>query len=275
MKPGANGKQEQVYVAAPITRVSGNPVGIPADYTDIDDFFEQETELRQMALRPAHAWAELLPQHDGTHPSVEQCTVKPTGTEHDMLETQRMMASINAEKGVEFLKKCSNHMSSFIKARILQDRRRGLTDCDQSIKNGLAVAVELGLPALQTEAKDLLESGMRAGRSATHEADEKWKVKFGHIQNHGKVCATQIFLMGKEWTAVDYGDTITGCREDPISDAYWGMIHERNQCLDIHLAAGEVHSAISEESIFDIPGVMRRGRQIRWEQPTRRGRERK
>lgn len=47
-------------------------------------------------------------------------------------------------------------MSSFTKSRVLQDVLHGANDMSSSIKNGLAAAVELGLPTLQEEAALLL-----------------------------------------------------------------------------------------------------------------------
>ena len=55
-------------------------------------------------------------------------------------------------------------MSSFIKARVLQDRIRGLEDSNSSVKNGSLVAIELGPPPLQEDARGLLEDKHRAGK---------------------------------------------------------------------------------------------------------------
>ena len=100
---------------------------MPDDYADID-FVAQESDLRLMALGPAHEWATLLPQHDGPHPLVENNHTAPTGDEQNMLDTKQHMKVVNTDGGVEFLRDCSDHMSSCIKARILHDRMRGLMD---------------------------------------------------------------------------------------------------------------------------------------------------
>ena len=68
MKPSNNTPKEQLYVAAPITRVSGAVGSTPSAYWDID-YVAQESELRQLAHGPVHEWATILPQHeDNTTP---------------------------------------------------------------------------------------------------------------------------------------------------------------------------------------------------------------
>ena len=52
-----------------------------------------------------------------------------------MLGAQLRMKVVDSDRNTEFLKDCSEHMSSFIKAMILQDRLHGLVDTGASIKN--------------------------------------------------------------------------------------------------------------------------------------------
>ena len=128
---------------------------VPLEYGNID-YVAQESDLRTLAHGPIHEWAEIIPQHDGHHWVVSTDHPMLVGTETSLTDTQQHMSIINADKSIAFLKDCSEHLSSFLKARILQDRLHGLDDAGASVKNGLAVAVELGLPSLQVETSKLL-----------------------------------------------------------------------------------------------------------------------
>ena len=55
-------------------------------------------------------------------------------------------------------------MSSFIKARVLQDKLNGMHDIDASIKSGISAEVELGTPALQEESGRFLVDKFGSGK---------------------------------------------------------------------------------------------------------------
>ena len=66
------------------------------------------------------------------------------------------MELLNKDERLSFLSACSARMSSFLKARVLHHTMHGVSDIEASMKNGLAVAVEMGLPAMQGEDGSLL-----------------------------------------------------------------------------------------------------------------------
>ena len=92
-----------------------------------------------------------------------------------MADTQKLKKELNSEGRLNFLSTCSGHMSSFIKDRVLQDMIHGLSDVGASVKNGLAVAVELGLPALQNEDGRLMGNKFRSRKCVGPDSDHLWK----------------------------------------------------------------------------------------------------
>ena len=98
MKPINNAPQEQVYVAAPFTRVSGTPGLVPEDYTELD-YVSQEDVIRQMAHGPAHEWANILHQHEEPFRVAEAANIGVEGEEKKMVDAHRIMKEINSEKG--------------------------------------------------------------------------------------------------------------------------------------------------------------------------------
>ena len=68
------------------------------------------------------------------------------------------------------------------------------------------------------------------------------------------------------WDVCDYGDTITGVANDPIDDAFEGVLNERNQCLAIHQSDGHVFWKGDREVPPTPAAVQAASRAIRWEQ---------
>ena len=121
-----NGQETRVGpVSSPATRVAGSKYQTPEAYRDID-YVERESELRLAVNGPWHEWAEVLPQED--------CPEQPTTCEHPdassedwlHIETKRFAESINNDTSLQFLTKCTPHMSAFLKARVLRDMTHGV-----------------------------------------------------------------------------------------------------------------------------------------------------
>ena len=64
MKPGGKGRTAPLFAASPATRVSGNPIKVPAEYSQLD-YVTQETDLRNVAHWPPRERDEVLPQFAG------------------------------------------------------------------------------------------------------------------------------------------------------------------------------------------------------------------
>ena len=111
-----------------------------------------------------------------------------------------------------------------------------------------------------------MESTLRSGKCVTEDTDHLRKVKFGAITNYGKNTSTDAIIIGLPWAIIDYGDTIPGAKEDPINDIFGDAVNGGNQCLTVHLAAGEVHSYHSDPLSFGTSSVMRMSRKVRWGQ---------
>ena len=220
-----------------MTRVAGAGLDPPQDYCAID-YVEPEHEPRGAINGPWREWSELLPQSD--EPSRTPTADRPDSNSAEPLHvaTKRLMNLISQDASLSFLEKCSPHMSSFIKARVLQDMLHGLNDTNGSVVNGLVVAMELGLPSLQGESPKLLESNLRAGRGASATSYNRRKVLFGGARQGQGHTITDVELLGRKWLLYDYGATIPGKPKDPIDDPFNGLLSERNQCLTIHLGSG-------------------------------------
>ena len=264
MKPFYKGPKPKVYVAAPVTRVSGG-LCVPPIYSNLD-YIEQEEDLRKLAHGPLHEWAEVLPHHEEQAIYIDNLHPQPDGDEKLLTDTKTHMKELSQDRSLGFLKDCTEHMSTFIKARTLQDRMHGIFDTNASIKNGLAVATELGLPSLQNEASKMMENKFRSGKCSNKEKDHPWKVRFGTITHIGKNTSAEATIMGRPWAILDYGDTIPGVKNDPINDCFGSIINERNKCLAIHLAAGVIHSQSTNPLDFNNTEVMSKARALRWEQ---------
>ena len=117
----------------------------------------QENELMRVAHGPWHEWGQILPQDEGPHHAVGNEHPIPEYTEKLCTDdTKNTMEARNTDDRTTFLDCCTDHMSSFIKERALQDTLRGLREVNASAKNGLSVDVALGLPALREEGRNLL-----------------------------------------------------------------------------------------------------------------------
>ena len=98
-------------------------------------------------------------------------------------------------------------MSSFIKARVLQDAQRGMYDVDASVKNGMEVEGELCLPAMKEEASELLANTSRTGKCDINPSCHMWKVRFCDIRRKDNAIFATAPIMGRPLTLIDYGDT--------------------------------------------------------------------
>ena len=95
----------------------------------------------------------------------------------------------------------------------------------------------------------MLEYMVRSGKCDVTSQDHKWKARFGEAVHRGKVTVSNVTITSRQWAILDYGDTIPGTKDGPINDVFGEVITERNQCLAIHLAAGEVHLLSDDPSI--------------------------
>ena len=98
MKPGGMGHAAPLYVASPVTRVSGNPVTVPVDYSQLD-YAPQEDDRRNVAQWPYRERAEILPQFEGTHGTVDDDHPLPDYKEEELLgRTNRTMKEIGVDE---------------------------------------------------------------------------------------------------------------------------------------------------------------------------------
>ena len=257
------GKQtNQVCVASPVTSVSGPLKNAPVGYSNLD-YVAQESDRRNLPHWPLHGRAEIAPQFEGPHESVGDQHPLPDCPGDSMAATQKHMKELNSDGRLDFLSTCSEHMSAFIIARVLRGKLHGLSGVNASVKNGLAVAVELGLPSLQTEAGRMLGNTFRSGNCAGPDNDHLWKFRFGAVTHKDKAILTVATITGRPWAIIGYGDTLPGVRDDPINDVFSQAINERNQCLAEHLAAGDVHTRSANVSGCNHPHVLKRSRELR------------
>ena len=89
----------------------------------------------------------------GDGPNTATATGRPASNPEEWMhiETRRFTEPTNKDHGLGFLNNCARHMPSFLNARLLQDILHGVKDVNDSIMNGLVVAVALGLPRLQED----------------------------------------------------------------------------------------------------------------------------
>ena len=113
---------------------------------------------------------------------------------------QRGLWEINSGPNMEYLRNCAPHMSSFVKAMVLQDMIHGLNGVADSIMNGLAVAMEFGLPTFQDESPTLLGNNLRSGRGASATSDERRMVLFGTARQKSGNAVTRVEIMGGNGT---------------------------------------------------------------------------
>ena len=215
---------------------------------------------------PWDVWATVLPQGEGTHPVAGNSHPLPETDETMDTEAKRLMVELGKDKRLDFMKSRTGHISSFLKARVLQDRLHGLTDVNEFVKNGLAVAAELGLPSLQSEAGQLLENKFRSGKCDVTSHDHNGEVQFGEAVHRGKVTVANVTITSPPWAIFDYADTIPGMKDGSIDDVFGEVITERNQCLSTHLAAGEGNSIADDPISLNPVHVMKWSRAIRWNQ---------
>ena len=86
------------------------------------------------------------------------------------------------------------------------------------------------------------------------------------MSHRDKVVRTSAMILGRKWLILDYGDAIPGRTDDPMMDNFGELISERNQCLAIHLAAGQLHDLGTSEGYPTRSQVMKASREIRLQQ---------
>ena len=187
---------------------------------------------------------ELLPKDEGSHPIVTSDRPEPYGTETMLPATKGHVADIKDDPRLRFLSECSARIPSVLISRVLQDTMRVAKDTYESVKNGLVVAVELGLRALQSETSVLFEQKFRAWRRPVDSKNFQREVKLGASDTKVNVAATHVVIMGRKWGLLDYGDTIPVTSDGPINDIIGGGIAQRKQRLSTHLASGSVSKEV-------------------------------
>ena len=142
----AQAKQGSQYQVAP--RVAGNVTDPPGDYVELD-YVPLESDLRQAVHGPWGEWAECLHRHETGAGGVTADHIQMASDAKLFNDTCVTYEVLEKGDGLDFLTRCSAHLSSFIKARVSQDIMRGIANTHESVKNGLLVAVELGpLPCI-------------------------------------------------------------------------------------------------------------------------------
>ena len=137
------------------------------------------------------------------------------------------------------LKDNSDHLVAYLKGIAVQKTLEGSSDVGESIKLGLEILSEKGLPHLQIEVADLQEKqDKRAGKSITLPLNQ---IELGISRNKGPMWETEAIIRGFNWSLRGFGDLLPwGPQECELIDDLHGPIVEKNQCLLIHLAAGMV-----------------------------------
>ena len=163
---------------SPATRVARGRAGkheAPGSYKSAD-YVDQEGEPRRTAHGPRRRRAEILP-HDECYPTtLTEGGAEALSREKDFVGTIELMTDVNKDPRLTFLTQCSSRMSSFLKARAIQDYIQGLRYIDWPTKNGYLVAIELGLPTLQEVSSKLLEE-KEAHRLAMPRYGSRWRAE--------------------------------------------------------------------------------------------------
>ena len=132
------------------------------------------------------------------------------------------------------------------------------------MKNGSAVALEKELHSLHADASELLDCKFRSGKCDTSPPVHISKVRFGEIRPRGKLISAKATSMGRPWALLEYGDTIPGTRDGPTDDMFSEVITDRNQCLAIHLAPGNVLDWPQKLAVSSHAQVAMESTTIRW-----------
>ena len=207
----------------------------PMCYSEID-YADQGNPLRKVALWPDHTWAATLPQPEtgarrplfSTTPSI--AAAKFLGTKYHVETMQR-------DEDLEFLRDCSPHLSPHVSATVLKDSIAGQKDTRESAEKALKLAAVKGIPSLQLDARQVLDTHRRMGRMAGHNPHYN-EVALGCRSDKGDYVLTDAKIAHTNWELWDFGDSIPTKGGDPILDAYDPGLAGRNKCLLIHLAAG-------------------------------------
>ena len=126
-------------------------------------------------------------------------------------------------------------MDSYLKARVLQDLIRGLTVVNSTVKNGIPVAIELGLPSLKEEASELLGDKPRSGICRESSPDTQWEAGFGESHMEKGAATTEVTIRGALWKV---RGAIPSQLDGPTNYSFGEVSDESNQCLPIHFPAG-------------------------------------
>lgn len=175
--------------------------------------------MRKAASGPDHEWAEQLPQRKTG--AREPWPYKWIGerVEGNYVDTQKHLSDMESDDELKFLRDCSPHLSSYISAMVLQDLRNGLKSTQQSVDKALNRAVIDGLPSLQLDAQQVLDTQRRTGRLVDKSPHHN-ELTFGRPADKGEYVVAPVRIAQTIWEMWDYGDTIPTVAGDPMLDAY-------------------------------------------------------
>ena len=239
----------------------------PPCYAELD-YVDQEVDLRKAVNGPNHMWAEKLPQEETNRPT-EKGEAPLECDEQSYVDTVKHLKRLESMEELRFLRDCSPYLSSFVTARVLQDLRNGDTDTCRSIETALQAAADEGLPSLQLDAQQVLETQRRTGRLAERPETHN-EVTFGCPSDCGDYVQTPVKVAHTSWTLLDFGDSIPTLQGDPITDVYDPGPKDQNKCMLIHVAAGILWAPTANhqrpDNRLDVQHIMRLARDIRYRQ---------
>ena len=166
-----------------------------------------EDQLGESLMGPSHVWAETLPQHDDIRERLQLDSEGGESSEEDLhSEAIEILDDIKGDKQLDFLKQCSPHFSSFLKAFVVKEKLGHKTPTSFAIHKALVVAEEKGLPQLQEE------DTLYRKQTETHNGNAKLPhdmVTFSIIQDKGDQWVTSASFGDYKWEIRDYGDHLS------------------------------------------------------------------
>ena len=221
--------------ANPTMRVAGVRVENPPQLSNID-YWDSEEVLRGALHGSAQVFGEGLPQGEDVKAGITKYDQPNDSKDPKLTETIQIRAAMEGDPKLKFLEDTTPHLSSFVKARVLQSLRDKKNSVEQSIQAALECACTLGLPSLREEALKVLDKPDRVGATSKN-FNPCGMVSFGSPRLVDKLTVTPMCIDLLEFLLYDFGDTIPLLPKDPVFDLYGKSLEEKNKCLIIHMAA--------------------------------------
>ena len=249
--PAARGDRNPSAPAA--LRVAGQRPPNPTHLEELD-FLESEESLRKALHGGRTLFGETLPQDEDTSAGRVCNQIPPQSGDPKLAETIQLVEQMDKEPHLDFLRQASPHLSSFVRARVLQSLRGKSANVGDSTRAALESACTLGLPSLREEAFVLLEKPDRVGANVLN-VNQYNHVTFGCPKLMSALTATPLCINEFQGAVYDFGDNIPQLPNDEIFDLYGKTIIEKNKCLLIHLDASLLSlrsTKVTENGILGI-----------------------